>query len=434
MAENRLPFRALEDLQHFGVKLGLKRIHALLALLNNPHLSAPFIHVAGTNGKGSVSAIIASILERAGLKVGLYTSPHLISPVERIRINGTPLSGTQFSSALSHVLEVKKREFQESPTYFEVLTAMALHVFHQEKADCAVLETGMGGRLDATNVVPAGIQVITTISPEHQVFLGKKVDDILIEKLGILKAGSTVILGLQGRLLDQALRRCNRLGCHTVVMGRDLSWKVLERGDWGQTVDLRGENTSLSAVRIPLLGTHQAFNAALALGAAEACGKYFAPVLPENIRAGIECVSWPGRFQRVNLGEKACILDGAHNPYAIRAFVKTIEEHFGPEPIRLVFSALEDKDISGMMRVLAPVVKEVVVTGLRDRRVADPERLARLWRRWLGAERVSVAGDVKEALTLLKGSGLVFATGSLYLVGELLELAGASECKMKNAK
>jgi dihydrofolate synthase/folylpolyglutamate synthase len=378
----------LYSTQQFGIKLGLDNIRRLLNALGAPHERLSLLHVAGTNGKGSVCAMLDAMLRAAGRKTGLYTSPHLIDFRERIRVGGKKIP----REAATHGLETLRQvttDWDRSPSFFEFTTALAVQHFADSGCEFVVLETGMGGRLDATNVVTPVVSVITPIALDHMRWLGKTVAEVAWEKAGIIKPSVPVVSARQDRAAAKVIaRRAKELGCSLTVV--EAAWDGAE---------------------LALRGGHQRENAALAIASLRAAGLR---ISDDAILQGLRDVRWPGRFQV--LGERF-VLDGCHNPHAAKQLVVNWRHHFGTEQADVIFGALADKDYLKMLQILAPITREVLLVRVRSERAANPKDLA-------SACPVPhrIFAGAKDALAASQGRTLV--TGSLFLVGEVLELLG----------
>lgn len=380
----------LYSTQQFGIKLGLENTRRLLAALDHPELACRFLHVAGTNGKGSTCAMVDAILRAAGHRTGLYTSPHLVDFRERIRVNGERISEAEVARLLTRLCDAASG-WDHAPTYFELSTALALRHFADAGAEFVVLETGMGGRLDSTNAVTPIVSVITPIAMDHAQWLGDTLAKIAAEKAGILKPGVPAVSAAQEP--DAAV--------------------VLE-------ARAREVGASLEFVREPLdlplglSGSHQKENAALAVAALRAAG---ISVSDAAIAQGLATVQWPGRFQK--LGDRF-VLDGGHNPHAAAQLVRTWREEFGEEKALVIFGALADKDFAPMLVTLAGIAEEFWIVPVRSERAANLERLAAATPS--PAQVFESLGEALEAAA--KQSRRVLVTGSLFLVGEALEILG----------
>jgi dihydrofolate synthase/folylpolyglutamate synthase len=399
-------------------KLGLDRIRAVLEALGRPQDRPRFVHVAGTNGKGSTCAMIESALRAAGRRTGLFTSPHLSQPTERIRIGGHPISADRFAGAFNRVHSAVEELFSAGAidlhtTYFETVTAMALLVFAEEGAEMVVLEVGLGGRLDATNVVSPDLCVITPVDFDHEAFLGKSLESIAGEKAGILKAGVPVVFARQrpeaARVLD------GRAAELSIAVARTAAWSVRDL-----EMDARGSRFRLSGGRdlgiaCPLAGEHQVENAVTAAVALACLG------VPDSaIEAGIARTRWPGRLERVS-ERPEIILDGAHNPAGARALAAYIDRFYSHRPVRLIYGAMRDKAIDEISGILFPRAQQVIVTAPQQARALSPEALRDIG----GHPDLRTAPTLRDALALVEDASpedVVFVTGSLFLVAEAREL------------
>ncbi len=381
-------------------KLGLDRISALLEALGNPHHAGRWIHVAGTNGKGSTSAMIEAGLRASGVRTGLYISPHLVEPTERIQIAGQPVIQEQFAGAFNRVQETAERMLASGaldmhPTYFETVTAMAFVLFAAEKVHTTVLEVGLGGRLDATNVVTPELCVITPIDYDHQIFLGDTIEQIAAEKAGILKPGVPAVFAEQRSEAEGVLRAQAR-GPYT--LSRD--WAITDLA-----MDARGSRFRLRGVPIscPLAGEHQVENARVAAIALTKLG-----VSPE----GIAATHWPGRLEHVS-EQPEILIDGAHNPAGVRALASYIRHFYAGRRVWIVYGALRDKAVAEMTSILFPLADRLILTAPANARAMPPEDIP--------APGARITHSVAEAIGLLDGAApddVVFITGSLYLAGE----------------
>lgn len=412
----------LERAARFGIKLGLENIGLLLAEINSPQNSFPSILVGGTNGKGSVCAMLHSALVKHGFKIGLYTSPHLVRVEERIRINHQLISprdlcqGLDFLKAkIDRLLETKRLSFP--PTYFEILTALAFLYFAQEKVDLAVLEVGLGGRLDATNMVTPLISVITTISHDHMEHLGRTIKKIAREKAGIIKPGVPVVCGyLRPRALEVVASRAKEVGAPLIEVARLGRLKKRSNQDSIYVFNFRDEKYTF---RPGLAGDHQARNAAIALTVLHLLNEIWRPLDKSKIIEGIEKTVWEGRLEKIS-ERPEIYLDGAHNEEGARAvsrFLKTKKA----SPLILVFSILKDKPIRRMAQVLFPLASQIIITSMPFWRAASLQEIYDKTHDLNG--QIEVIPDCLEAVNLAKKrageNGLVLITGSLYLVGEI---------------
>ena len=414
-----------------GIKFGLEIEQALLDMLDNPHLKFPCVHVAGTNGKGSVCAMIESVLRAAGCRTGLYTSPHLVRVNERIKIDGTSIPDAGLQEALGRGVEADdtlvKQQGNRPSTFFELLTAMAFDYFKRSGIDIAVLETGMGGRLDATNVIVPVVSVITRLDIEHTAYLGDTLAEIAAEKCGIIKPGRPVITIEQD---EEALAVIHRIaaerGCRLVLANESVTVRRISQSWAGQKIKIQTANADYPQALLPLLGRHQLENAMLAVAAlecvAEECG---VAMDAKAVVAGLESVQWPARCQL--LSEKPVVLlDVAHNPNGARALAGCLKELKKKKNMGLVAGLLSDKDCKGFVKALAPLVKKCWAVPIQNERGMKLEDLVACFR----SERLEVkGGPLADALREAKGWALendavICIAGSLYLAGEVLQIEG----------
>jgi dihydrofolate synthase / folylpolyglutamate synthase len=436
-------------------KFDLAHMRVLLAALDHPERRFPAVLIAGTNGKGSTAATLASILQASGLRTGLYTSPHLVRINERIRINGEPIPDDDFALLHDVVDRTSERlvgegELPWHPSFFEMLTAMAFEYFWRRKVEIAVLEVGMGGRLDATNVVEPRLSVITDISLDHQKFLGNTVGEIAREKAGIMRSGGVVVtLPQHPEANDVIGKTILELDAHAVSAVpyvppvSPASEPCIAPSEGRLTTEGTEKTNSAIAlvsryplqvlgkqilVETPLLGRHQLRNVALAIAAAEQLSVQGFPVTADSIERGIRETRWPGRFQIVPARENApeYVLDVAHNPDGAWALRSTLSSVYEDRRITLVFGAMRDKAISDIAEILFPLAEHIIVTRADNPRSATPEEIRQ------AAARVSAqiedAPDVASALVraraLTPPNALVVVTGSIYIVGEAVRALG----------
>lgn len=418
----------LYRLERFGIKLGLDSIRKLLALLGDPHRGLRAIHVTGTNGKGSVSAYVASALKVAGYHVGLYTSPHLIRFNERIRVDGEPIADDDvlhlWRAMQPAVATLAGRNRTDHPTFFEVTTAMAFQYFLERKVDVAVVEVGMGGRMDATNVIDGLVAVLTEIGLEHTDHLGKTVTRIAREKAGIIKPGARVVT-VDQEVLHVIEARCKEVGASLVVVGRDIEVKRLSQDLRGQRVRVSGAFGTLD-VETLLLGGFQVENVGLAVAAlAELRSKGF-NVTDRAIAEGIRATRWSARLQVVR--ERPTVLvDGAHNGPAVRALAQSLEELLPGRRLLLVTGILEDKDLRAFAESLGMTSKRVFACRPKTHRAFSAEAVAAAFRPHADTVVVSGVGDAIDAALREAGpEDVVLITGSIYTAGEALAHLGAS--------
>jgi dihydrofolate synthase/folylpolyglutamate synthase len=465
--------RYLYDLQKYGIKFGLENITRLMSALRDPHSAFPSVHVAGTNGKGSASAIIASILQAAGFRTGLFTSPHLVSFTERIRINGREISENDVIALAGEVRDIASGLEDFSPTFFEVVTAMAMLYFRRNMTDIAVIEVGMGGRLDATNIVTPEVSVITGISYDHREFLGSSLADIAREKAGILKKTIPVaVSGQEPEVLDVLENIAREQEARLFLYGRDFSSELKKSDISGIRFDYHGsDGFAIQDLALPLPGEHQMQNASVAVKAIELLSKkLISPSSPsppppikggdmfspsplagegkgeggnkslnalwlEFIREGIGNVRWPGRLEFIN-DKPPVVIDGAHNPGAATVLARTLKKVFlkNYKKIIIILGIMDDKDIKGIMEPLLPVASEIILTAPAYSRSASPEKLAGIAKS-LGFSNLRICPAVKNAIdTAMRAAedssltgdqpSLIVVSGSFYTIGEAKEAFG----------
>ncbi len=423
--EYQAALRYLYSLHRFGIKLGLSNIRNLLRALDEPQTKVPVIHIAGTNGKGSVAALIQSVLKCHGYRAGLFTSPHLEDFRERIRINDEYISREEvarYCEQIRAVLGSNAADFSPSGcvTFFEFVTAMAYSYFVDQEVDYALMEVGLGGRLDSTNVVNPLLSIITDIGYDHTDRLGNTLKQIAGEKSGIIKKGVPVVTSHQKAealaVIESAAGRC---GSPLTVGGKDYRWERRETGLSGQTFDYSERGRGFNGLRIRLLGEHQVRNAALAAASCLRLEGSGLRMKEEELRAGLRNARWPGRLEVVS-AEPYVILDGAHNPAAAAVLAKAVKELFPCAGPVLVFGAMGDKDLSGILAELLPIASRVVLTRPDMKRSADIDTLKELVSHF-GKEAVT-AETVPQALdAALEGAcreDVILVTGSLFTVGE----------------
>jgi len=413
------------NLERFGIKLGLENVTEFLSRIGNPHEDLRCVHVAGTNGKGSVCAMTSSILEEHGLRVGLYTSPHLVDFRERISVSGTEIPEedvVRIAEELKGEMEAMARESREKQlTFFEFTTALAFRYFQEKGVDIVVAEVGMGGRLDATNVLRPDAGAITRIGLEHTNYLGSTLHDIAREKAGIVKTGMEIVTCERNPEPLSVIRStCRRRGARLREFGRDFGVKNVKASIDGTSFDFRGAGRELRGLRTPLLGEHQAENAAAAIALVESLGARGPELDPAATMAGMLRTRWPGRLDVVSK-DPLLILDGGHNPDGVTAAVAVLRK-LRLTPLTYVVACMEDKDARGMIRALAPTAAHMNITQVSNRRALPTEKLAAIARDEYGGgirTRETPAEALEEALEEPRGKG-VCVIGSLYLVGEAI--------------
>lgn len=413
-------------------KFGLENIRTLCDALGNPEQQYAAVLIAGTNGKGSTAATLHSILQQAGRKVACFTSPHLVHPRERIRIGADWISEADFAARLSEVEKIgqqllKQGKLAAHPTYFETLTAAAYLQFAQVGTELAVLEVGMGGRLDATNISRAALTLITSLSLDHQQHLGPRIEDIAYEKAGIFRRGVPALVGpMEAAAAWITERRAREVGAPLCRLSDRARVTVSEVQDGFYGFDLETRHREYRNLDPSLRGPQQPTNTTLAVLAAEMLQQQGYPISSEHIREGIRRTNWPGRMQVVRERPRL-LLDGAHNPEAVANLRRFLEENFSGGDLLVVFGAMRDKNYGELGEQLFPPARGVVLTQSRNTRAAEAEVLHAAFRERFGS-KLSVAADVaaalQQALAVARDDTWIVLTGSLYLVGEALEFLG----------
>ena len=399
----------LYELQVFGAKFGLTNTVKLAGLAGHPERSLRFVHVAGTNGKGSTCAMLESIYRAAGLRTGLFTSPHLVHFGERIQVNRQSIPEADIIRLVTDCKEWAGRFSRENhPTFFEVVTVMALKYFVEQKCDIVIWETGMGGRLDATNIVTPLASVITNIQFDHQAWLGDTLEKIAREKAGIIKPGVPVITTVNDpaalKVIEETAEKNHSILHHVSTETPEAAFV--------KTLDL------------PLHGQHQKLNAALAYGTVQELINLI-PVPDAVIRRGMETVLWAGRLQEVNHGDgRKILLDGAHNTGGAAALVAALKADYPGRAITLILGILSDKDSSEICGLLAPLAAGILLVPVKSKRSAAPEELMGFCQKANPRCMVKICNSLSQALTESERDALVLIAGSLYLIGEAMELLG----------
>ncbi len=425
----------LFSLRRFGWRLGLETVRHLLDLLGNPQTGVPSIHIGGTNGKGSTAAMLSAILQAAGYRTGLYTSPHLLGFTERIRVNGVPIGEAEVMRLTAQLKDLCSAHFAQypipnppshrlpHPTFFELTTAMAFQHFAREAVEAAVIEVGLGGRFDATNVTSPRVAVVTNVSLEHQEYLGRTLPEIALEKAGIIKPGVPVVTATRDEAYEVVRHTASEREAPLVHVPAAYAWTIRESGLIGQTLDLTGPNRRYEALQIPLAGRHQAENAVTAVSAAEVLEAQGFPVGETAIRRGLARARWPGRLQII-ADRPRILLDGAHNPAGAQALASFVAEHRSTlSRLTLVFGVLQDKDWEAMLAPLGPLADQIILTHPPADRGADPHDLVAADRY---CPKVEIAADPGEGLALARAvarsEDTILVTGSLYTVAAALRI------------
>jgi dihydrofolate synthase/folylpolyglutamate synthase len=407
----------LYHLEKFGMIFGLTQIQRILSAIGNPHKEIQVIHIGGTNGKGSTAAMMSSILQKEGYRVGLYTSPHLIRFTERIQVNGKEIKEEEVALLTEWMRKEVEATGVTSPfTFFDFTTAMALHYFKQRLVDLAILEVGLGGRLDSTNVVDPLLSIVTNIAKDHEEYLGKSILKIAREKAGIIKEGRPFITAAtQPQVLRLFSKICQEKRSPYFRVGKKFRYHRTEDGNF----DYEGLNRKLWGLPLNLKGFHQVINAATALGAMEVLEDLGYRVSTEAMVSGLREVDWPGRLEMVSSFPRV-ILDGAHNPAGALVLKESLEKEFQFQRLLLLIGIMKDKDIPSMLHLLAPLADHLILTKPHTDRATPPSLLKKV----LGenGKKAEIGEDLEEAiekgLSLTKKEDLLCITGSLYTVGE----------------
>ena len=411
----------LYGLQKYGIKFGLNCTENLLARVGNPHRKLRFIHIAGTNGKGSTAAILSRIFSNHGLKVGLYTSPHLVRFTERFRLSDKEVSADRILRVFEKI-RVTMDE-RQPPTFFEMVTAMAFLYFAEEQADFVIAETGMGGRLDATNVISPEVCVITNVGFDHQDFLGSTLSSIAREKAGIIKQGVPVVTGALQSVAQGILKTtCMNKSAPLYRFKSDFSVRRKSNGSF----QYRGIQRQLPSLSVNLRGPHQVGNAALALATLEILEqKRLVSLWPELIGRAMREVRWPARLE-VLATRPTILLDGAHNPQGAESLRDALKKSFTYKKLHLVMGIMADKDILGILRRLLPMAETAIFTQPRYARAANPDDIRKMARPYIQKYYVIAdsASAIQEARHLAGPDDLICITGSLYFAGEVKEIFG----------
>jgi dihydrofolate synthase/folylpolyglutamate synthase len=404
----------LDGLNSANIRLGLGPVSRLLDRLNNPHKTYGSVLIGGTNGKGSIAAMVASVLEKGGIKVGLYTSPHLTDIRERIRVNGRMITREEMMSCVESV----RKEVREDITYFEFLTAVAFLHFCRIRIHVAVLEVGMGGRLDATNVVEPLVSVISNISLDHRAYLGNSLAAIACEKGGIIKnKGVCITAAKQTHVVNILEDICMQRRAKLFMLGRDMKIRMNRDG----TFNYRGIRKDYENLICSLKGRHQIENAALAIGAVESIRGKGLEMDDEAVWGGIRSTKWEGRLEILQQ-EPIVLIDGAHNPAGISTLCRALETEFSYKRLILIFGVLNDKDYGAMLKRIAPLTDRLIITRPQTERATPPGEIVPVALRYnyRNVEVIENSRDaLKRALSLADSNDLICVAGSLYLVGEV---------------
>lgn len=419
----------LEGLKIFGIRLGLTRIERLLELLGRPQDRYRTIHVTGTNGKGSVSAMVEGALRRSGIHTGFYSSPHLVSYTERVRVDGQNISEEDFAEGITVIREKIDQmlaEGDECPTQFEVLTALGFYYFAKCQVEYAVIEVGLGGTLDSTNVITPEVSVITNVTMEHADKLGGTLRSIAENKAGIIKDGVPVVTAAKGEPLKVIRETAEAKNADIFVEGEDFSSTFLSCDGHTQKLEFSSELLGIEKkpYELHLLGRHQVENSAVALMTIRLLHNIDERITMQTVTEALRLVSWPARFEHLELGAQQIIIDGAHNPAGMQALRGSLDDIFPAEERVLLLGILKDKDIDTMLAILLRPNDTVVVTRPQSERADSADDLLR--RVAPAVQHVEAFSDNEEALDraleLANGEKLLVIAGSLYLVGGVRQM------------
>ncbi|MCK4456112.1 MAG: bifunctional folylpolyglutamate synthase/dihydrofolate synthase [Thermoplasmata archaeon] len=416
MTEYDEALRWLFKLQRFGVKLGLDNVRELLSHLGDPHEKFRSVHVAGTNGKGSVCTFLSSALKEAGYKVGMYTSPHVVRYNERMQINGEEISNERVMEYVSKIRPIAERMGEDPtkhPTFFELTTAMGFSYFADENVDIAVVEVGMGGRLDATNVITPEVSVVTHLALEHTEHLGKTLERIAKEKAGIIKPGVPVVSAEENPVIR---RVCDEQGCDLVVVEEDYPYERISFDASGQRLWI---GDSSREFKMPLLGSYQLQNVATAYAVLDAMRARGLDISEESVERGFATAKWPARLEIVRR-KPTVIIDSSHNPDGMRNMKEALLEAVGKDKITFVVGAMSDKDVFPMLEAIAPVAERIICTKPDYWRAMDPEEVEREARKLVDDVEVvrSVPEAIERAVSLVSEDDVICITGSIFMAGD----------------
>ncbi|UCH51088.1 MAG: bifunctional folylpolyglutamate synthase/dihydrofolate synthase [Chloroflexota bacterium] len=419
-------YEKIPGIVYTSANYDLRRMEKLLQPLGNPQLGTKTVHIAGTKGKGSTAAMISQTLIAAGYKTGLFTSPHLHTLRERVRINGDMISEADFAALVTQLKPIVEKVNNEAAygelTTFEILAAVVFAHFKGSQVDFQVLEVGLGGRLDATNVAKADVCIITSLSLDHTEILGDTVAKIAAEKAGIIKAGCVVVSAPQVEEAAEVIEQvCHQQRSKLIQVGKDITWQKISGDLCQQTMKIKGKTGDYKLI-IPLLGEYQLENAATALAALEALVRLGAKISVQNIVQGFSQVSWPGRLQILSY-EPTVLVDGAHNAYSMKKLVESVKNYFPHDKCLVILGTSCDKDIPGMARELRPLTENIIVTSSSHPRAAPTsilvEEFAKQGIKVDAIENITLA--LSRALAAIQNTGLILVTGSLFVVAEAID-------------
>ena len=410
----------LAGLEKFGTVFGLENIEWILSLVGNPHRCIKTVHIAGTNGKGSAASMLSRMLQEQGYKVGKYTSPHLASFTERISVNEVEISEDEVTS-IANELRTRAGNAEEKRffTYFDFTTALAFEFFYKQRTDICVIETGLGGRLDSTNVILPLVSIITNVDYDHMDYLGNDISGIAREKAGIIKKGVPVITGADGAALEVIEEAAHSAGSAAFVLGRDFNYT--KEGD--QRMTYEGMKTRMENIFVNLRGDHQLGNGALALAAVECLEQAGFPVSEGAMRNGLGRVQWPGRLEVLS-ERPTIVIDGAHNVHGARSLKHYLLGHYTDKKKILVFGVMKDKAYEDILKEILPLFDIVILTRPDIERALSPRELEKL----VPGARVTqrVKEGLKEARDIAADEDLIVVTGSIFTIGEARSIAGGT--------
>lgn len=420
----------IKNTSKFGSNLGLERTEKVLELLDNPHKKLRCIHIAGTNGKGSTTAMLTEILKEAGYKVGMYTSPYLEEFEERIQINGANISKVDLSRIVTRVAEAVNKVLElgyEHPTEFEIITCAMFLYFHEVKVDYAVVEVGLGGRLDSTNVITPILSIITSISYDHMKILGDTLDKIAYEKAGIIKSGVPVIVYPQELDSLRVIKKVAEEKCSKIIEVPNECAKLNALDETGknritQTVLIRTDKQSYD-IELSLLGIHQLLNCAVSVFAAEELIKQGINISEQNIISALRKVKWPGRLEVINQ-DPLVVIDGAHNIDGIKKLTESIERYFSYEKVVLILGILADKQVKEMIDTIVPKAYKVIAVTPNSERAELASELAEEIKKINSNVQVieNYEQAYKEAFSYCNNKDLLLISGSLYMIGDMRKI------------
>ena len=407
----------LNSLGLHRVKPGLGRIRKLLKSLGNPEDKIPGIIIAGTNGKGSVASAISSVLSAQGYNTGLYTSPHLVNITERIKINGVQISNTDLSSIILEIKEAAEKSRSEKPSYFEVITAAAFVYFAREKVDFSILEVGMGGRWDATNVITPLASVITNISKEHSEYLGETITEIASEKACIIKSGAPLITSAKGEALEIIEKKAAENSSQLLVYKKEFDTE----GENTDNFNYKGLKWNFQNLKSNLRGNYQLENLSVAIAALESLSQNNDIKIEEiSVREGLSHIEWEGRFEILR-ETPPLILDGAHNPGAAKSLVESMKDRYPGTLFTFLIAMLDDKGHEQFLKEIAPITEKLIITKVPSERTCDPKKFSEIAKKYVS--NIEQLDDYKTAYeAILSQDKPSCVTGSIYLIGAIKNL------------